>query len=188
MFGNCKEKEPEEMKKNRSTHSSIYPLNVIFFSFKKPKHDEENGDKEGSWKPPSGVNTTSVGQLANVLKQGIPTQLKSTKVCMYMYTHLHTHTHTDTHTHIYTHTYTVYILSCYFVDNEGGKRKNKMRDIKVIIRKHDPVPPIARSVVNLRRQPPKALIPPVVLDIKPPKNISPDDTKPDEKEVSIVLH
>ena len=67
------------------THSSIYPLNVIFFSFKKPKHDEENGDKEGSWKPPSGVNTTSVGQLANVLKQGIPTQLKSTKVCMYMY-------------------------------------------------------------------------------------------------------
>ena len=78
---------------------------MIFFSFKKPKHDEENGDKEGSWKPPSGVNTTSVGQLANVLKQGIPTQLKSTKVCTCMYLYTHTHTHT------------VYVLSCYFVAN-----------------------------------------------------------------------
>ena len=74
-----------------SIHSLTHSFIIIFFSFKKPKHDEENGDKEGSWKPPSGVNTTSVGQLANVLKQGIPTQLKSTKVCMYLYTHTHTH-------------------------------------------------------------------------------------------------
>ena len=39
------------------------------------KDNEENGDKEGS--------TRNTRQLANALKQGIPTQLKSIKVCMY---------------------------------------------------------------------------------------------------------
>ena len=49
MFDNCKEKEEE-------IHPLTHAFIVIFFSFKNPKHDEENGDKEGSWKPSSGVN------------------------------------------------------------------------------------------------------------------------------------
>ena len=105
---------------------------MIFFSFKKPKHDEENGDKEGSWKPPSGVNTTSVGQLANVLKQGIPTQLKSTKVCtcmyMYMYIHVYVHVHVYTctctsHTHTWNSNTTkstkVHVCTCTYKYRDG---------------------------------------------------------------------